>query len=49
MIFLLYANKLMFLEGAGSLVLTRLDRENKIGYAAISPRTNLKMVNIFAK
>ncbi|MGP1924950.1 MAG: arginine deiminase-related protein [Arsenophonus sp. NEOnobi-MAG3] len=27
----------------------RLDRENKIAYAAISPRTNLKMVNIFAK
>ncbi|MGP1924931.1 MAG: citrulline utilization hydrolase CtlX [Arsenophonus sp. NEOnobi-MAG3] len=41
-----YANKLMFLEGTGSLV---LDRENKIAYAAISPRTNLKMVNVFAK
>lgn len=41
-----YANKLMFLEGTGSLV---LDRENHIAYAAISPRTNIKMVNIFAK
>ncbi|MGP1871642.1 MAG: citrulline utilization hydrolase CtlX (plasmid) [Arsenophonus sp.] len=41
-----YVNKLMFLEGTGSLV---LDRENHIAYAAISPRTNLNMVNIFAK
>lgn len=41
-----YANKLMFLEGTGSLV---LDRENKIAYAAISPRTNFDMVNIFSK
>ncbi len=41
-----YANKLMFLEGTGSLV---LDRENKIAYAGISLRRNLKMVNLFGK
>ena len=32
----------LFLEGTGSLV---LDRENKIAYAALSPRTNKKLVN----
>lgn len=41
-----YTNESMFLEGTGSLV---LDRENKIAYAAISPRTNQSMVNIFAE
>lgn len=41
-----YANQSMFLEGTGSLI---LDRDNKIAYAAISPRTDVTMVNIFAK
>lgn len=41
-----FVNESMFLEGTGSLV---LDRENKIAYAAISPRTNRTMVDIFAE
>lgn len=41
-----YVDRSMFLEGTGSLV---LDRENKIAYAAISPRTDVTMVNIFAE
>lgn len=41
-----YADQSMFLEGTGSLV---LDRENEIVYAAISPRTDQTMVNIFAQ
>lgn len=41
-----YADQSMFLEGTGSLV---LDRENRIAYAAVSPRTNPLMVHIFAK
>ena len=34
----------LFLEGTGSLV---LDRENKIAYACISPRTDKKLVEVF--
>ena len=34
----------LFLEGTGSMV---LDRENKIAYACISPRTNKKILNVF--
>jgi hypothetical protein len=34
----------LFLEGTGSMV---LDRENKIAYACISPRTNKKVLDIF--
>lgn len=41
-----YANDAKFLEGTGSLV---LDRENKIAYAAISPRTDAIMLTIFAE
>lgn len=40
-----YENKNMFLEGTGSMI---LDRENKIVYACISPRTNEEVLNIFA-
>ena len=36
----------LFLEGTGSMV---LDRENKIVYACISPRTNEKVLNIFCE
>jgi hypothetical protein len=36
----------LFLEGTGSMV---LDRENKIVYACISPRTNKEMLNIFCE
>jgi hypothetical protein len=35
-----------FLEGTGSMV---LDRENKIAYACISPRTNVTVLNDFAE
>ncbi len=34
----------LFLEGTGSMV---LDRENKIAYACLSPRTNEKLLNEF--
>lgn len=34
----------LFLEGTGSMV---LDRENKISYACLSPRTNLDVLNEF--
>lgn len=34
----------LFLEGTGSMV---LDRENKIAYACLSPRTNLDVLNEF--
>lgn len=34
----------LFLEGTGSMV---LDRENKIAYACLSPRTNLEVLNEF--
>lgn len=33
-----------FLEGTGSMV---LDRQNKIAYACVSPRTDIKALNIF--
>lgn len=36
----------LFLEGTGSMV---LDRENKIAYACISPRTNKKVLNVFCE
>ena len=35
-----------FLEGTGSMV---LDRENRIAYACISPRTNKEVLNIFCE
>lgn len=35
-----------FLEGTGSMV---LDRDNKIAYACISPRTNVEVLNEFAR
>lgn len=35
-----------FLEGTGSMV---LDRENKIAYACLSPRTNLEVLNTFCE
>jgi hypothetical protein len=38
-------NKQMFLEGTGSMV---LDRDNKIAYACLSPRTNQNALEIFA-
>ncbi|MDB5193274.1 MAG: amidinotransferase [Segetibacter sp.] len=39
-----YENEHVFLEGTGSMV---LDREQKIAYACISPRTNVKLLNEF--
>jgi hypothetical protein len=36
----------LFLEGTGSMV---LDRENKIAYACLSPRTNEQLLNEFCK
>jgi hypothetical protein len=39
-----YEQDNIFLEGTGSMV---LDRENKIAYACISPRTNEKILNDF--
>lgn len=36
----------LFLEGTGSMV---LDRENRIAYACLSPRTNEKVLNDFCK
>lgn len=36
----------LFLEGTGSMV---LDRENKIAYACLSPRTNEKLLDQFCK
>ncbi len=35
-----------FLEGTGSMV---LDRENKVAYACISPRTNIEVLNRFSE
>ena len=35
-----------FLEGTGSMV---LDRENKIAYACLSPRTNREVLNLFCE
>jgi len=39
-----YENKNIFLEGTGSMV---LDRENKIAYACLSPRTNKQVLKDF--
>ena len=39
-----YENKKLFLEGTGSMV---LDRENKIAYACISQRTDVKVLDDF--
>jgi len=39
-------NEGLFLEGTGSMV---LDRENKIVYACLSPRTDKKLLNEFCK
>ncbi len=36
----------LFLEGTGSMI---LDRENKIAYACLSPRTDKKLLNEFCK
>ncbi|MEP6514493.1 MAG: arginine deiminase-related protein [Parafilimonas sp.] len=41
-----YENENIFLEGTGSMV---LDRENKIAYACVSPRTNLQVLSEFCK
>ena len=41
-----YEAENIFLEGTGSMV---LDRDNKIAYACISPRTNKKVVEDFCK
>ncbi|RYF99466.1 MAG: amidinotransferase, partial [Chitinophagaceae bacterium] len=39
-----YENQDMFLEGTGSMV---LDRDNKIAYACLSPRTHSKVLDRF--
>jgi hypothetical protein len=39
-----YEQKDLFLEGTGSMV---LDRENKIAYACLSPRTDKKVLQVF--
>lgn len=41
-----FENENLFLEGTGSMV---LDRDNKIVYACLSDRTNIKVLNEFAK
>ncbi|HMH35194.1 MAG TPA: arginine deiminase-related protein [Puia sp.] len=41
-----FENKDLFLEGTGSMV---LDRENKIAYACLSPRTNKKVLELFCE
>ncbi len=41
-----FENDNLYLEGTGSMV---LDRENKIAYASISPRTNEKILNEFCR
>jgi len=41
-----YEDKQVFLEGTGSMV---LDRENKIAYACISPRTNKTLLDEFCR
>ena len=41
-----FENENIFLEGTGSMV---LDRENKIAYTCISPRTNIEALNDFCK
>ncbi len=44
--FTAYEKDQLFLEGTGSMV---LDRENKIAYACISPRTNQQVLDEFCK
>ena len=39
-----YENDNLFLEGTGSMI---LDRDNRIAYACISPRTSLRLLNEF--
>jgi hypothetical protein len=39
-----YEQQNFFLEGTGSMV---LDRENKIAYACLSPRTDIKVLKVF--
>ncbi|WP_336514687.1 citrulline utilization hydrolase CtlX [Pollutibacter soli] len=41
-----YEEDNLFLEGTGSMV---LDRDNKIAYACLSPRTDLKVLNDFGE
>ncbi|WP_259069704.1 citrulline utilization hydrolase CtlX [Mucilaginibacter sp. X4EP1] len=41
-----FENEGKFLEGTGSMV---LDRENKIAYACISPRTDREVLNLFCE
>ncbi len=41
-----YESKNIFLEGTGSMV---LDRDNKIAYACLSPRTDKKVLDDFCK
>lgn len=41
-----YESESLFLEGTGSMV---LDRENKIAYACISPRTNEQVLETFCR
>ena len=41
-----YESNHLFLEGTGSMV---LDRENKIAYACLSPRTDKKLLSIFCE
>ena len=41
-----YENKSLFLEGTGSMV---LDRDNRIAYACLSPRTDTEVLNEFCK
>jgi len=41
-----FENENKFLEGTGSMV---LDRENKIAYACISPRTDREVLDLFCK
>lgn len=41
-----FENRNLFLEGTGSMV---LDREAKIAYACLSPRTNIEVLNSFCE
>ena len=41
-----YENENKFLEGTGSMV---LDRENRIAYACLSPRTNIEVLDVFCR
>jgi hypothetical protein len=41
-----YESKNLFLEGTGSMV---LDRDNRLAYACLSPRTDLKVLEDFGK